>query len=62
MGRSPAQSQRRVRNKEKEKNIKSRENEKINPKREEEGGECACYGVGGVDKNRVHYAVHLVNK
>lgn len=58
MGRSPAQSQRRVRNKEKEKNIKSRENEKINPKREEEGASAPVTAWVGL--TRIEYIMQFI--
>ena len=58
MGRSPAQSRRGVRNKEKEKNIKSRENEKINPKRGEEGARAPVTAWVGL--TRIEYIMQFI--
>lgn len=52
------QSQRGVRNKEKEKNIKSRENEKINPQKEEEGARAPVTAWVGL--TRIEYIMQFI--
>ena len=52
------QSQRGVRNKEKEKNIKSQENEKINPQKGEEGARAPV--TAWVELTRIEYIMQFI--